>query len=306
MSEVETNTVSAGIVVIGDEILSGRTRDINVQQIAEFLAPLGIGLKEVRIVSDDQDAIIEAVRALSDRCDYVFTTGGIGPTHDDITADAVAAAFGRSIDVRDDARAILEEWYAKAKTDITPARLRMARIPDGAVLIDNPVTGAPGFQLENVFVLAGVPKIARGMLEDVAPRLTRGAVTHSVTVRLENARPRRSAGPDADRLPRRVAGLLPLVSGSRGRLDHPRRGAGRARDGPGRAQGGGKRAASACRINRAGNHALIRWRPCLPSRAGHLTFWPEPALPALSTQGFQPDLRTAADVLRLYRPDHPQ
>lgn len=188
MSEVQTNTVSAGIVVIGDEILSGRTRDINVQQIAEFLAPLGIGLKEVRIVSDDQDAIVEAVRALSDRCDYVFTTGGIGPTHDDITADAVAAAFGRSIDVRDDARAILEEWYAKAKTDITPARLRMARIPDGAVLIDNPVTGAPGFQLENVFVLAGVPKIARGMLEDVAPRLTRGAVTHSVTVRLDNAR----------------------------------------------------------------------------------------------------------------------
>ena len=188
MSEVQTNTVSAGIVVIGDEILSGRTRDINVQQIAEFLAPLGIGLKEVRIVSDDQDAIVEAVRALSDRCDYVFTTGGIGPTHDDITADAVAAAFGRSIDVRDDARAILEEWYAKAKTDITPARLRMARIPDGAVLIDNPVTGAPGFQLENVFVLAGVPKIARGMLEDVAPRLTRGAVTHSVTVRLEDAR----------------------------------------------------------------------------------------------------------------------
>lgn len=188
MSETETRTVSAGIVVIGDEILSGRTRDINVQQIAEFLAPLGIGLKEVRIVSDEQDAIIEAVKALSDRCDYVFTTGGIGPTHDDITADAVAAAFGRSIDVRDDALAILKDWYAKAKTEITPARLRMARIPDGAVLIDNPVTGAPGFQLENVFVMAGVPKIARGMLEDVAPRLTRGAVTHSVTVRLENAR----------------------------------------------------------------------------------------------------------------------
>ena len=109
MSETETRTVSAGIVVIGDEILSGRTRDINVQQIAEFLAPLGIGLKEVRIVSDEQDAIIEAVKALSDRCDYVFTTGGIGPTHDDITADAVAAAFGRSIDVRDDALAILKD-----------------------------------------------------------------------------------------------------------------------------------------------------------------------------------------------------
>jgi molybdenum cofactor synthesis domain-containing protein len=188
MNKANPEVVSAGIVVIGDEILSGRTRDINVQQIADFLAPLGIGLKEVRIVSDDQDAIVEAVQALSSRCDYVFTTGGIGPTHDDITADAVAAAFGRSIDVRDDAREILEHWYAKTKTEITPARLRMARIPEGAVLVENPVTGAPGFQIENVFVLAGVPKIARGMLEDIAPRLTRGKVTHSVTVRHENAR----------------------------------------------------------------------------------------------------------------------
>ncbi|XBQ14979.1 MAG: molybdopterin-binding protein [Oceanicaulis sp.] len=179
---------TAGVVVIGDEILSGRTRDINVQQIAEFLAPLGIGLTEVRIVSDAQDAIVEAVQALSERCTYVFTTGGIGPTHDDITADAVAKAFGRSIGVREDARRILEAWYEKSATELTEARLRMARIPDGAVLIENPVTGAPGFQLENVFVLAGVPKIARGMLEDVAPRLTRGKVTRSVTVRLEGAR----------------------------------------------------------------------------------------------------------------------
>jgi len=183
-----TDPVYAGVVVIGDEILSGRTRDINVQQIAEFLAPIGVALKEVRIVSDDQPAIVEAVRALSDRCVYVFTTGGIGPTHDDITADAVAAAFDRSIDVRADARAVLEHWYAKTGTEITPARLRMARIPDGASLIENPVTGAPGFQLENVFVLAGVPKIARGMLEDVAHRLEGGAVTQSVTVRLEHAR----------------------------------------------------------------------------------------------------------------------
>jgi molybdenum cofactor synthesis domain-containing protein len=180
--------ITAGIVIIGDEILSGRTRDINVQQIAEFLAPLGITLSEVRIVSDDRDAIVEAVQALSARCAYVFTTGGIGPTHDDITADAVAAAFDRPIHVRADAKAILERWYAKSDAEITPARMRMARIPDGAVLIDNPVTGAPGFQIENVFVLAGVPKIARGMLEDVAPRLTRGAVTHSVTLRLEGAR----------------------------------------------------------------------------------------------------------------------
>ena len=120
---------------------------------------------------------MEAVTALSQRCTYVFTTGGIGPTHDDITADAVADAFGRSIDVRADARTILERWYEKSDTELTEARLRMARIPDGAELIDNPVTGAPGFQLENVFVMAGVPKIARGMLEDVAPRLS-GANGH--------------------------------------------------------------------------------------------------------------------------------
>ncbi len=181
-------TVTAGIVIVGDEILSGRTRDINVQQIAEFLSPLGISLTEVRIISDDQPAIVEAVQTLSARCDYVFTTGGLGPTHDDITADAIAAAFGRSIGVRDDAREILERWYAKSDSEITPARMRMARIPEGATLIDNPVTGAPGFQVENVFVLAGVPKIARGMLEDVADRLIRGAVTHSVSVRLEGAR----------------------------------------------------------------------------------------------------------------------
>ena len=180
--------VSAGIVVIGDEILSGRTRDINIQQIATFLGPLGISVTECRVVRDDQDAIVEAVRALADRCAYVFTTGGIGPTHDDITADAVAAAFGRSIDVREDARGILEDWYARSGTELTDARLRMARIPDGASLIANPVTGAPGFQLENVFVLAGVPKIGRAMLEDVAPRLTRGAVTHAVTVRLDGVR----------------------------------------------------------------------------------------------------------------------
>ncbi len=188
MSQTEGGPVTAGVVVVGDEILSGRTRDINVQQIAQFLAPLGIALKEVRIVSDIHEAIAEAVTVLSERCAYVFTTGGIGPTHDDITADAVADAFGRAIDVRADARAILERWYEKSGTELTEARLRMARIPDGAELIDNPVTGAPGFQLENVFVLAGVPRIARGMLEDVAPRLTRGTVTHSVTVRIENAR----------------------------------------------------------------------------------------------------------------------
>lgn len=180
--------VTAGIVVIGDEILSGRTRDINVQQIAEFLTPLGVAVREVRIVSDETRAIVEAVNALRERYAYVFTTGGIGPTHDDITADAIAEAFGRTIDIREDARRVLEDWYAKAKTELTKARLRMARVPEGAKLIENPVTGAPGFQVDNVFVLAGVPKIVRGMLEDVADRIEGGAVTRTVSVRLENAR----------------------------------------------------------------------------------------------------------------------
>jgi molybdenum cofactor synthesis domain-containing protein len=181
-------TVSAGMVVIGDEILSGRTQDVNVKQVADFLAPLGVTLSEARIVSDGHDRIRDAVRALAQANDYVFTTGGIGPTHDDITADAVAAAFGRSIDVRDDALKVLQDWYAKSGTELTEARLRMARIPDGASLIVNPVTGAPGFQLENVFVLAGVPKIARGMLEDVAHRIEGGAVTHSISIRIDGAR----------------------------------------------------------------------------------------------------------------------
>ncbi|KPP80822.1 MAG: competence/damage-inducible protein CinA [Oceanicaulis sp. HLUCCA04] len=180
--------VKAAILVIGDEILSGRTQDVNIGQIAQFLAPLGITLGEARVVSDDREAIVEAVRALSARWDYVFTTGGIGPTHDDITADAVAAAFNRPIDVREDARAILVERYGVSGVELTPARLRMARIPDDASLIANPVTGAPGFQIENVFVLAGVPKICRGMLEDVAHRLEGGAVTHTVSVRIENVR----------------------------------------------------------------------------------------------------------------------
>lgn len=180
--------VKAAVLVIGDEILSGRTQDVNIRQIAEFLAPLGITLGEARVVSDAQDDIVAALNALRDRWDYVFTTGGIGPTHDDITADAVAAAFGRRIDVREDALEILQRWYAHSGTELTPARLRMARIPDGAALIANPVTGAPGFQLENVFVLAGVPKIARGMLEDIAHRLKGGAVTRSVTLRLDGVR----------------------------------------------------------------------------------------------------------------------
>lgn len=174
--------VLAAVLLIGDELLSGRTRDINLSEIAKFLSPLGVSVAECRVVRDEQDEIVAAINHLRGRYDYVFTTGGIGPTHDDITADAIAAAFGLHIDVREDALSIIEEWYAKSKTPLTESRKRMARVPEGASLIANPVTGAPGFQTGNVFTLAGVPKIARAMLEDVAHRIEGGSVTYSRTV----------------------------------------------------------------------------------------------------------------------------
>ncbi|MEL6569470.1 MAG: molybdopterin-binding protein [Pseudomonadota bacterium] len=174
---------SAAIVLIGDELLSGRTRDINLQQIAQFLAPTGIPVKETRIVSDEQADIVAAVNALRASYTYVFTTGGIGPTHDDITADAIAAAFGVGISKHPDVMADLTKRYAAMETDFTEARQRMARIPHGASLIANPVSGAPGFQMENVFTLAGVPAIVRGMLEDVGHRLEGGDVIQSITIR---------------------------------------------------------------------------------------------------------------------------
>lgn len=174
--------VKAAVLLIGDEILSGRTQDVNLQTIAKFLAPLGVQVAEARVVPDIPAEIAAAVNALRAKYDYVFTTGGIGPTHDDKTADAVAAAFGAPIGVREDARAILEAHY-KGASNLNEARLRMARIPDGATLIANPVSKAPGFQLGNVFVLAGVPSIMRGMLEDVGHRIKGGVVVRSVTVR---------------------------------------------------------------------------------------------------------------------------
>jgi molybdopterin-biosynthesis enzyme MoeA-like protein len=155
---------------------------VNLQTIAKFLAPLGVQVAEARVVADVPAEIIAAVNTLRAAYDYVFTTGGIGPTHDDKTADSIAAAFGVAIDVRADALAILEAHY-KSASPLNEARLRMARIPDGAVLIANPVSRAPGFQLGNVFVLAGVPSIMRGMLEDVGARLEGGAVVRSRTLR---------------------------------------------------------------------------------------------------------------------------
>lgn len=174
---------SAAVLLIGDELLSGRTRDINLQQIALFLEPIGIPVRECRTVSDVQDEIIAAVNTLRAKYTYVFTTGGIGPTHDDITADAIAAAFGVDISEHPDVIADMAARYGAMNTEFTPARRRMARIPHGAKLVTNPVSGAPGFQMENVFTLAGVPMIARAMLEDIGPRLEGGAVVLKVQLR---------------------------------------------------------------------------------------------------------------------------
>jgi len=174
----------AAMLVIGDEILSGRTRDANMYHLAGKLTEAGIDLKEVRVVSDDADAIVAAVRALSEGYDTVFTSGGIGPTHDDITADCMGAAFGARVDVRDDARAILKAHYDKTGAELTEARLRMARIPEGAALIDNPVSAAPGFTIGNVHVMAGVPSVFQAMVETVLPTLTGGVPLTSETYRI--------------------------------------------------------------------------------------------------------------------------
>ena len=176
---------TAAMLVIGDEILSGRTRDANMYHLAGQLAEQGIDLKEVRVVSDDPKAIIAAVQSLSDSYSHVFTSGGIGPTHDDITADCIAKAFGVHIDVRDDARAILQAHYDAQKQPRNEARLRMARIPVGASLIDNPVSKAPGFTLKNVHVMAGVPSIFQAMTASVLPSLTGGQPLISQTYRVE-------------------------------------------------------------------------------------------------------------------------
>lgn len=175
-----SKSVTAGIILIGDELLSGRTQDTNLATIAKFLAPLGVQVGEARIVADVADKITETVRTFSKRFDYVFTTGGIGPTHDDITADCIAAAFNVGISEREDALAELRTRYSE--DELNAARRRMARIPDGASLIKNPVSQAPGFQTENVFTLAGVPGIMKGMLADIAHRIEGGPKVYSISV----------------------------------------------------------------------------------------------------------------------------
>lgn len=174
--------VTAAVLLIGDEILSGRTKDANLAFIATFLGNMGIQVHEVRVVRDDRDCIAEAVNALRAAYDYVFTTGGIGPTHDDITADSVAYAFGVPIDLHPQAMEILTQHYEETGGEFTEARQRMARIPQGGSLVANPISKAPGFQLENVFVMAGIPIIVQVMMDDIADRLEGGARMLSRTI----------------------------------------------------------------------------------------------------------------------------
>lgn len=196
MSDTQTSStsapVTAGLVIIGNEILSGRTRDANLQFLGDELNKLGIRLSEVRVVSDVPDAIIEAVNTLRARYSYVFTTGGIGPTHDDITSECVAKAFGVGFGANPEAVKLLENHYPPG--ELTEARLRMANTPVDAVLIDNPVSKAPGFQVENVFVLPGVPRIMQAMFQGMRHRLTGGKPMVSRTV-TSNVPEGRAGGP---------------------------------------------------------------------------------------------------------------
>lgn len=176
-----TRTWTAALLVIGDEILSGRTQDKNVAQVASWLNVQGIRLAEVRVVGDREAAIVEAVNALRERNDYLFTTGGIGPTHDDITVDAVAAALGLGVEIHPEARAILERYY-ESRGGLNEARLRMARVPAGAELIPNRMSGAPGIRIGNVFLMAGVPSITAGMLDALTGTLEGGLPVLSETI----------------------------------------------------------------------------------------------------------------------------
>ena len=176
-------THTAAMLAIGDEILSGRTQDSNSNYVARQLATLGIDLKEIRVVGDDEAEIVAALNALRARYDFVFTTGGIGPTHDDITADAVARAFGVGIGYHPEAYAALEARYPKG--EFNDARKRMARVPDGATLINNRASVAPGFQIGNVFVMAGVPMVMRAMMEEIVMRLPHGVPVQSIVVSAE-------------------------------------------------------------------------------------------------------------------------
>ena len=176
--------ITAAVLVIGDEILSGRTKDKNIGYIADHMTAIGIQLKEVRVVPDEEAEIVAAVNVLRARYTYVFTTGGIGPTHDDITSDCVAKAFGVAIDVDPRALAIMKPAYEKRGLEMTPARLRMARLPEGSELVQNSISTAPGFKIGNVIVMAGIPNIMQVMLDAVTPQLKTGRKMLSDTIEL--------------------------------------------------------------------------------------------------------------------------
>ena len=182
LSGTDTGTVSAAMLIIGNEILSGRTKDANLHYLAGELTLLGIRLMEVRVIPDLEMVIVDAVNDLRRRYDYVFTTGGIGPTHDDITAECVAKAFGVKLIVNPEARRLLEQQIKKSGNELNEARLRMAKTPDGASLIDNTYSVVPGFQMENVYVMAGVPRIMQAMFEGLKPSLRRGRPMLSRTI----------------------------------------------------------------------------------------------------------------------------
>jgi molybdenum cofactor synthesis domain-containing protein len=181
--QIPGSTVTAALLVIGEEILSGRTRDENIAYVAAYLTRIGIALREVRVVADQEAEIAAAVNALRKRFAYVFTTGGIGPTHDDVTTDAIAKAFGVKVVVHGKAVAAMRRHYDRE--ELTPARLRMARIPKGAELIHNPISRAPGYMLENVIVMAGVPRVMQVMLDEVMPRLAKGRPLRARSVRID-------------------------------------------------------------------------------------------------------------------------
>ena len=207
---------TAAVLLIGNEVLSGRTKDKNLGFIADYLTALGIDLLEARVVADDEAAIVEAVNALRARYTYVFTTGGIGPTHDDITADCMAAAFGVGISHHPDAVHILETFFKEMGREPNEARMRMARVPHGATLIENTVSKAPGFKIENVHVMAGVPKVMQAMMDTIAPTLRKGEPMLSRTLQFlggegDIAKPLEDA---QDAFPDVVMGSYPFESGA--------------------------------------------------------------------------------------------
>lgn len=173
---------TAAVLLIGNELLSGRTQDVNLAYIAKALVVKGIRLQEARVIPDVPEVIVTSINELRRRHTYLFTTGGIGPTHDDITADCVAEAFGVDLPINPEARAVLLDYFKARDVEVNEDRMRMARIPQGAVLVDNPVSAAPGFRMDNVFVFAGVPRIMQAMLDSVIPQLAAGPVVHSITV----------------------------------------------------------------------------------------------------------------------------